>query len=379
MSTKTHPSTTHFDAKLLQDYLEGTLNANERQRVEQLLSDSELSREAVLGYTAMPGAFADISSIRAEIASRSGLSSASTTLSNVWTKWILFAGGFAVAAITTVWIWPSAKEQKSSPQLFVSELPIVTSDSMKPLLPETEHFINPATKPIKVEVKSAQKASTKQVSPLQSSPSLVSKDAPFSPIESKPIITPIPVLKPIEEARQAHFRYNFPIEYILDLKITDFSRYYEQSIATKAISLTGLPAEYEDTSSLRKRKKDDDGRKVSAEKFLRQALTAYREERYGRCIAQFEILLANSPDDINAKFYMAVCYSKLELYNKALPLLDDVLISPNNAFYQEAEWYKALTLLNTGNSFEAKELFQKILDEGGFYQLQAKEKLLNMQ
>jgi tetratricopeptide (TPR) repeat protein len=189
----------------------------------------------------------------------------------------------------------------------------------------------------------------------------------------KPIVDSVPVATSVAASE----KYNASAGYIVDLKVTEFDKYYRsQTIEVKELKLGGTPAEFEDQDAGKKDAKDGEiVHSVPSDQFLREGLLAFRDARYGKCVSKMEVLLTHNPDDINALFYTAVSYVKLEMYSKAIPLLDKIIADPNNVFDEEAEWYKALALEGNGDTAAAQELFKKISTNGGFYSKQAASRL----
>ncbi|MFN8715123.1 MAG: hypothetical protein ACK5Z2_19900 [Bacteroidota bacterium] len=368
MTPDTHShNVTPLSAQLLQDYVQNKLSASDRMRVKRLLSESELAATAAAGFAAVPDAFQDIASLQAEIAARSGMSGGSAPASKSWMNWL--AGGAGVAAVVVAaWaFWPKEEkviaESKTLPQVQPqTEIPTIAAEETA-LSPVTDHFVNPKSKPVTVQ------PNLKTTEPV-----VQTNDVPLQPVvqPEKPVVTVVPPAEPAE-VKPKEPDYNFPIVYILDLKITDYNRIYNKPLKSRKLTLTGTPASQEERNS--GSQAEEEIVTLTADQLLRDGLKAFRAGRYGRCISKFEELLKNTPDDINAKFYIAVSYVKLEMHSKAIPLLDAVIESENNAFREEAEWYKALALIGSGDTDEAKDLLKKISGDNTFYSKQAAEKL----
>ncbi|MGL5890122.1 MAG: hypothetical protein ACRC3B_09565 [Bacteroidia bacterium] len=368
MTPDTHShNVTPLSAQLLQDYVQNKLSAADRMRVKRLLSESELAATAAAGFAAVPDAFQDITALQAEIAARSGMSGGSAPASKNWMNWLAAGAGMAAVVVLAWAFWP--KEEKVIAQS--KTLPAVQQQQIIPtvaatettLSPATDHFVNPKSKPVSVQPQSTTTAPVVQnndvVPPTVTQP-------------ENPVVTVTPPSEPAE-IKPVEPDYNFPIIYILDLKITDYNRIYNKPLKTQKLKLTGTPASQEERNN--GDQIVEETVTLTADQLLRDGLKAFRSARYGRCISKFEELLKNTPDDINAKFYIAVSYVKLEMHTKAMPLLDAVIGSENNAFREEAEWYKALALIGSGDTEQAKDLLQKISGDNTFYSKQAAEKL----
>jgi hypothetical protein len=359
---------TPLSAALLHDYVHNRLGSEERQRVERLLGNDELAATAAAGFAAFPDALADVTALQAEIAARSGMSGGSAAASKSWLNWLAGGAGVAAVVVAAIAFWPATEKPQNTQPVAVAK-PEAAKPAPAPqeivFNPATDHFVNPKAEPVVAKPEPAQ-PTINTLPEVQGIP-LPPEVQPPAP----PVIQPAPQTAPAEEKMREPV-YNFPIRYILDLKITDYDRLYNRPLKTQKLRMTGTPADQEKENT-------DGGREVDyvimAYQVLREALDAFRTQRYGRCISKFETLLKNSPDDVNARFYMAVSYIKLEMHSKAIPLLDAVIAAENNAFREEAEWYKALALIGSGDVEQAETLLKKIATSNTFYSKQAAEKL----
>jgi hypothetical protein len=353
----------HLTQNELEDFLRGNLQPGDKQRVEKLLEDCELSREAVKGYAAVPAAFADLPALQKQVAVKSGLANP------VWLNTILIGG--VIAAIGTAGYF-FMKDDSGLPGKIAVKTEISSPAFEEPVVlsPEAENFINPEAKPQKpLAVKQKSKSDSAKGNVVPGRP--VADPGPGIPVSPpEPLESPKPVIPKQPSG------YNAPVGYIFDLKITEFDNYYRGgTIEVPEIELRGVPAQFEDSNQRDEAEKEETVRQVPAEKFLREGLLAFRDGHYGRCIEKMEVLNKHNAADLNAAFYMGVCYVKLEMFRKAIPLLDQVLASGNNVFHEEAKWYKAQALIGNGQQEEGNKLLREIADGDGFYKQKAADML----
>jgi hypothetical protein len=359
----TSPQTPVVDACLnetaFKQYVEGNLSSAEQRGIESHLNECSLCASAMSGFLASPEALNDVSSIRAEIAQRSGMSSFSMT-----SKVIMGTAFLAVAALVTVLALPKAEVKKEQLPT-VAETKITTPNQTTEKFPapaRDEHFINPqapAPRPKPATVASVEDSAETQL------PEWV------QPMDAKP---PQPLLPEEVQPGKPQPEYNAPFVYILDLKITGFETYYRKNITLDDQPLHGVPAQFGNEDDIEKGD-DETKRSVPADRILREALQSFNEGRYGRSISKFDLLLKSNAQDVNALFYTGVSYVRLEMPDKAIPYLDRVLAETNNVFHEEALWYKALALHNLGDREGSVKLFKQIASQPGYYQTKAKEKL----
>lgn len=358
-----HTST--LTAEQLEAFLEGKLSPDETARVQHLLDDCELSKEALEGYALVPGAFADVDALKRSIAKKSGMTSMN------WSTIVLGIVAIAgLSAFLTIFFG-----EDPLPETKVTQTnEIVPDNSIAPapanmLSPSQDHFVNPEAKVIAVVKQNIESKSD------------TAADANIQNVT----IMPIPVEDQqhliVDSARPVttivkEVQFNAQVGFLLDLKITEFDKYYlTETIEVRELPLTGTSADKENKDDIGEPGDEETIRSVPADQFLREGLIAFRDARYGKCISKMDVLLKNNPNDINALFYSAISYVKLEMYSKAIPLLDKIIADPNNVFDEEAEWYKALALEGNGDSSAAIELFRKIAAGNGFYSKQASSRL----
>ncbi len=357
MSTSLHND--HLSPKELSDLLSGKLDAKSNARIKKLLKDCELSKEALAGFTAVPSATADLDFLNKEIASKSGMVKTP--------KWVS-VGTVVIGAALVVGmgyaLWPREPEVLNIP--FSYTAPPVVAPYVAPrveLTPKAEHFVNPEAKPKPLAVLSqGTPVDTTAVQPTETKDQIAVKEA--EPLEVKPVVPKNP------EAG-----YNASIGFIQDLKVTEFEKYYRKTIEVREVVLKGVPAQFENEDKFKKENETETVRSVPAEQFLNDGLRAFHDGKYGRCIEKMEVLKKSNAKDLNAAFYMGVSYVKLEMFEKAIKMFDEVLNATNNVFHEEAKWYKALALIGNGDAAAAKVLLEEIAGKDGFYKDKAVVKL----
>ncbi len=182
-----------------------------------------------------------------------------------------------------------------------------------------------------------------------------------------------------EKIKEPGIKYisNSPIIFIHDLKLTDYSLLYFKR--NKFVNLNvkeGLAAAYANKEDLKKY-----GNVLEPEDnyYLHQAiadaLKEFKNKNYNACLNKLNTVMQFNHNDINCRFYYGMCYFYKKSYWAAIKDLDECIANPNNAFLQEAEYYKAVSLYEYGKKPEALKLFKKIAEDEGFYADKAKKYL----
>jgi tetratricopeptide (TPR) repeat protein len=175
--------------------------------------------------------------------------------------------------------------------------------------------------------------------------------------------------QPLKEEK-LRYMANAPVFYIHDLKITDYRNLYFKR--NHFVPVPGTVA----SSAAKEGVTPTSALKQNADYFLHEeladAMLQFKKGRYDRCIQTLNVVATYNKEDVNCDFYLGLCYYYKHNYAMAISLLDKCTVSLNNTFLQEAMYYKALCLMESGNADEAQKLFQQITEEGEFYSEKAK-------
>lgn len=176
------------------------------------------------------------------------------------------------------------------------------------------------------------------------------------------------------------FIINSPVVFIHDLKVSDYTMlYFKKNQFVKFNGHSGVTANY---SGRNESQSANPSLKQQPDYYLHQELADgllhFKQRRYDACILALNDVLAYNKTDVNCDFYLGMCFYHKKNYSKALAYFNQSIESLNNAFLQEATYYKAQVLLGQGNKNEAANLLKKIVEEGEFYSNQAKVDLENL-
>lgn len=161
-------------------------------------------------------------------------------------------------------------------------------------------------------------------------------------------------------------------------KVVDYTEEYQKEYDLKQVIETkSVTADFETEEDAAEAEKelDETTIEITYKATLEKAMAYYNAKKYTLALKEFDIILKEHPNEVNALFYSGLSEYHLQRYQKASGKLDRVLTNPKTQFNQEAEWYKALTLIELKKTDEAKKLLQKISNSSGFYKLKAKEQL----
>ncbi len=167
------------------------------------------------------------------------------------------------------------------------------------------------------------------------------------------------------------------VTFIYDVKVIDYrAQYMADEDKNKKTFINGTPSKLANDKLEEKAKAlEPDIVPVTYIEYLDEGLRLYTLGKFRRALTQFNFIRNKHPEDLNALFYSGQANYHLKNYEVAILDFDLVLELAPNAFVQETEWYKALTLSHLGYKDDALLLLKQIKANGGFYAEQAQEKL----
>lgn len=164
--------------------------------------------------------------------------------------------------------------------------------------------------------------------------------------------------------------------YLNDLKVLDYRAYRSKpTIQTKQLELTGTPANQSQPGETKEEEFTWKNVDVPYIDYLDKSMEIFSRGNNKKALARFEEIIKTYPDDLNALFYAGLCYYNLREFDKAITSFGKCEDSKYTNFNEEAEWYKAKSLLASGNKDQARSLLTKIQSTNGYYSAQAKKLL----
>lgn len=166
--------------------------------------------------------------------------------------------------------------------------------------------------------------------------------------------------------------------YLYDYKVVDYTVEYQNEEDFKKLAETdATPVDFLNKEQKAEAEKSLEQTvvKETYKDVLDRAIINFKKLAYKEALVDFEMILVKHPKDVNALFYGALSEYNLKHYKRALSKLDAVLKNSQTEFNQEAKWNKALALIELKETVKAKKLLQEIIDEKGFYQQRAQDKL----
>jgi Tetratricopeptide repeat len=372
----------------IEQYLQGSLPASRSREIELLAMEDPMVADAIEGYSEVP-AFDAIQELQFQ----------STTSSSVggtpwWhiTGWIV---GVSVGVILAVIFIPKKDAHKTEQSNPVSSNQNISSSET----PLSNSDLSEGTKNPEIIPRNSS-ASISSPLPDQTSPSnprtvlirdfseVIESDSDFAellrenPNDDVKVIqmdSDLPVL--LDEAKRdpaikesivpggtdiTHFNNYKLVDYTILRKKTwpDFSL---DSLHTSP----SLENEFDKGDPM----KGEISQSVPYITYLERCINEYSMGEHKRAAEQFDLILKQYPNDLNAQFYGGMSYFQIGEYDKAISLFDKSLKNVFKIFREESEFYKAVSLRKLGREEESLILLLQIINNDGYYKTRALEEV----
>ncbi len=116
---------------------------------------------------------------------------------------------------------------------------------------------------------------------------------------------------------------------------------------------------------------------VDYHEYLEQTAYLMQQNNFRQAYTRFQTILKHYPTDENALFYGAYCLFQIKQYQESLVSLEALKKSAYGNFDEERDWYMLKCYQKLNRNSEAERMAEKIVDQGGFYSIQARDFLKN--
>ncbi len=189
-------------------------------------------------------------------------------------------------------------------------------------------------------------------------------------------LEPLPVLI---ETKEATISYQKNAKEIIlnDLKAIDYSIYRTKpTVEIQQVLLTGTPADLEKGDGI-SNESEIKQVQIPYMDYLSKTLLYINKGKWKQALQRLQEITNQYPNDVNARFYSGLCYFNLQQYSEASIQFSTCLQLEFSNFNEESTWYLAHSKFSKGEKKEAKELFELIRNQKGFYAKQAEKVLKN--
>ncbi len=364
----------------LEKYMSGKVTREEQYVIEQKISANQLNAEAIEGYEQNLSAVANINKYRKQF-QQSVSGTPDWLRAPVVVPALAILVGFIITALITVNYLQKRHD-------VTQEVPVEKTEQQPAEIIETS-YLSAFEQDQQEIVKADEIAEEKQISYEVALENQEEQKASIVPEtkeeeEKKQFEGSITALEPehvkgdlpTPKVSKSSSKSNVVLKYYNNLKTVDYSKFYDQAIYVPGFDLSGVEAKYEYKAQNNEWERYGPSTKtISYDSYLKQAMGKFSRNDYKAALQDYRVVLEQFPEDQNALFYGGLCYYNLGKANKAIQFFSQVEKSYINTFYEEAQWYKALSFEQLADYKNLKATLQEIIEQGGFYAKKAQEKL----
>lgn len=164
--------------------------------------------------------------------------------------------------------------------------------------------------------------------------------------------------------------------FLHDLKVVDYRSIRKGEIETERMRYSGTPANFADYEK-NSIELDNDWEtvKVPYMEYLAITMNFIVNEKYKKALPRINLILEKYPNDVNANFYGGLIHFNLGNYQSAITFFEKSFTMDLGNFYEEAKWFKSLSLEHLNEIQKAQQIWIEIIEHNGFYAVQAKNKM----
>lgn len=354
----------------LRRYLEG--DPEVQRTVENHLVDCELCNSALEGFASIP-AFAAVPELNATI--RKTASQGSNT------SWLTYAGAGLAGAAIVMSIFILTEDELIEQQTKLSSENTAIEETVED--PTTRKSLTPTFNKAPLDQDaSIDEMILNQTVAEQPAMTTDASEADMivrGPGPEKIVIRKTGSITPPDEiedhSKSPKVWSNVHVAFVHDLVVVDYSRILTTGVNTVEERYGSLHPQFENKQDRTIIKFEPRTYNIPYLEFMEDAMSGFASGKPSKTLADLEILLEQHNDDVNGLFYSGLCLYHMDRPDLAINFFDQAIGSSINTFYEEAKWYKSLSLSRTSDNGAAKRLLNEIAEEGGFYAERAKKRL----
>lgn len=370
----------NLSPEALQAFVQGSLSPDERRQVDEFLSKDPFAQEALEGLQAMPQVdlIGETKSLNQQISAKAGLKSGTASLAP-WMRWMAAAAmlfllvllGYLVPRWMETQNTPIAAE-RSAPDALAEPAPGIPSDGNLPA----------GSKMDAVEIKKeeemvpVQEENNRELSTNESGEGVV---LPTTAVKDQ---TPLTADLAKADKKQAESKSALSDKYEEKPAVASSGAVpgmAQEENANKAVAVSAsryksLESVQTDAVVVRESSQLSESDAEPSESGMEKAMDLYNQKKFAESARAFDQLIQSGGKNSEAIYYSGLSHYVNNNYGTAIARFNQ-LIAENKRYRNGSIYYKALILIKTGKSAEAKPLLEELKQSGGSYRKKATEAL----
>ena len=362
--------------KEIRDYSIGQLSEEEKRAIEEKMLDNEFEQEAMEGFESNPNAIEDFNSLEQKINSQ--INNSGKLWKSHYTIILVTVCILSGAVFTIDQLMDKEKTITKKQTIESSDI----ESKSQPLVKElSDQDIDKASMLPADEMVDASEI-------VLSTPITIDNETNNNAFEMESEVEEIIKMKSIEAVKinttislnnEPVSISNISVKYVKELLTVNYKELHTEKITTTEFELSGLPASAENKNSETLGDVQTIIKEIFYDDYLLEAMTLFRNNNFKAALKKYKVILEQYPKDLNALFYGALCYYNINQLNSAIAHFNSCIEHKYNTFYEEANWYKAISLFEKKDKSACIEILNKIIQGKGFYTKRAEELMSKMQ
>jgi TolA-binding protein len=114
------------------------------------------------------------------------------------------------------------------------------------------------------------------------------------------------------------------------------------------------------------------------EKLFQQGMAFYQQGDYDSAINKLLLVIKNLPEDVNANFYVGLCYLLMKKTDRAIFHLQKVIEMKGEFLFEKCYWYLGNAYLLKNDGKQALKMFDKAVAMEGDFEWEAMEMIVDI-
>jgi tetratricopeptide (TPR) repeat protein len=115
-----------------------------------------------------------------------------------------------------------------------------------------------------------------------------------------------------------------------------------------------------------------------SERLFQQGMAFYQQGDYGSAINKLLLVIKKQPEDMNANFYVGLCYLLTKKTDRAIFHLQRIIELNGEFLYEKCYWYLGNAYLMKEDGKKALEMFEKVVAMEGDFEWEAREMIVDI-
>jgi len=106
---------------------------------------------------------------------------------------------------------------------------------------------------------------------------------------------------------------------------------------------------------------------TETDRLLLKAMECYQARDYSKALMLFEEVLETKQSDMALNLYSGISYMETEKYQNASQSFNKIIDNNDNLFVEQAKWYLAMCYIKIQDNNKAEKLLEELIEQNSYY------------